>query len=82
MEKYKYQALKRKPQTKAHAKKNMMVYLKTMAGFKMDFFKEKREEQLEEEANRALKRKSESSEKQKAKKQKFDEEVEELKKHL
>nr|GFC90030.1 hypothetical protein [Tanacetum cinerariifolium] len=34
-----YQALKRKPQTKAHAKKNMMVYLKNMAGFKMDYFK-------------------------------------------
>nr|GEY55946.1 uncharacterized mitochondrial protein AtMg00810-like [Tanacetum cinerariifolium] len=34
-----YQALKRKPQTKAHAMKNIMVYLKNMVGFKMDFFK-------------------------------------------
>nr|GEV89212.1 hypothetical protein [Tanacetum cinerariifolium] len=34
-----YQALKRKPQIKAHARKNMMVYLKNMVGFKMDFFK-------------------------------------------
>nr|GEW19422.1 hypothetical protein [Tanacetum cinerariifolium] len=34
-----YQALKRKPQTEAHARKNMMVYLRNMAGFKMDFFK-------------------------------------------
>nr|GEU52703.1 hypothetical protein [Tanacetum cinerariifolium] len=34
-----YQALKRKPITEAQAKKNMMVYLKNMAGFKMDFFK-------------------------------------------
>nr|GEX40253.1 hypothetical protein [Tanacetum cinerariifolium] len=34
-----YQALKRKPQIEAQAKKNMMVYLKNMAGFKMDFFK-------------------------------------------
>nr|GEV08530.1 putative ribonuclease H-like domain-containing protein [Tanacetum cinerariifolium] len=34
-----YQALKRKPITKAHARKNMMVYLKNMAGFKMDFFR-------------------------------------------
>nr|GEZ13726.1 hypothetical protein [Tanacetum cinerariifolium] len=32
-----YQALKRKPVTKAHARKNMMVYLKSMAGLKMDF---------------------------------------------
>nr|GEW87565.1 reverse transcriptase domain-containing protein [Tanacetum cinerariifolium] len=34
-----YQALKRKPQTKARAKKNMIVYLKNMVGFKMDYFK-------------------------------------------
>nr|GEZ70424.1 hypothetical protein [Tanacetum cinerariifolium] len=82
----------------------MMVYLKNIAGFKMDFFKgmsyddirpifekhfnsivgflEKGEEQLEEEASKALKRKSESSEQQAAKKQKLDEEVEELKTHL
>nr|GEZ42840.1 hypothetical protein [Tanacetum cinerariifolium] len=33
-----YQALKKKPQTEAQAKKNMMVYLKNMTGFKMDFF--------------------------------------------
>nr|GEU35924.1 hypothetical protein [Tanacetum cinerariifolium] len=33
-----YQALKRKPMTEAQARKNMMVYLKNMAGFKMDFF--------------------------------------------
>nr|GEW09941.1 hypothetical protein [Tanacetum cinerariifolium] len=34
-----YHALKRKPQTKAQARKNMIVYLKNMAGFKMDYFK-------------------------------------------
>nr|GEV42522.1 uncharacterized mitochondrial protein AtMg00810-like [Tanacetum cinerariifolium] len=34
-----YQALKRKIVTEAHARKNMMVYLKNMTGFKMDFFK-------------------------------------------
>nr|GEX00317.1 hypothetical protein [Tanacetum cinerariifolium] len=56
-----YQALKRKPQTEAQARKNMM---------------------LEEEASRALKRKSESSEQQVVKKQMLDGEVEELKKHL
>nr|GEV24609.1 hypothetical protein [Tanacetum cinerariifolium] len=82
----------------------MMVYLKNMAGFKMDFFKgmsydairlifdkyfnsnvaflEKSEEQLEKEASMALKKKNASSEQQAAKKQKLDEEVEELKKHL
>nr|GEV02439.1 copia protein [Tanacetum cinerariifolium] len=34
-----YQALKRKPQTEAQAKKNMMIYLKNMARFKIDYFK-------------------------------------------
>nr|GEV12411.1 hypothetical protein [Tanacetum cinerariifolium] len=99
-----YQALKRKPQTEVQVKKNLMVYLKNMARFKMDFFRgmsyddirpifekhfnsvvgflDKSEVQLEEDASKALKRKSESSEQQAVKKKKFDEEVEELKKHL
>nr|GEV16458.1 hypothetical protein [Tanacetum cinerariifolium] len=34
-----YQALKRRPQTEAQARKNMMIYLRNMAGFKMDYFK-------------------------------------------
>nr|GFC36941.1 hypothetical protein [Tanacetum cinerariifolium]GFC38509.1 hypothetical protein [Tanacetum cinerariifolium] len=34
-----YQALKRKPQTEAQARKNMMIYLRDMARFKMDYFK-------------------------------------------
>nr|GEV17408.1 uncharacterized mitochondrial protein AtMg00810-like [Tanacetum cinerariifolium] len=34
-----YQALKRKPQTEAQVRKNMMIYLKNMAGFKMDYFR-------------------------------------------
>nr|GFD19287.1 hypothetical protein [Tanacetum cinerariifolium] len=45
-------------------------------------FLEKSKEQLEEEASRALKRTSESQEEKPVKKQKLDEEVEELKKHL
>nr|GEV22198.1 uncharacterized mitochondrial protein AtMg00810-like [Tanacetum cinerariifolium] len=32
-------SLKRKPQTEAQARKNMMIYLRNMAGFKMDYFK-------------------------------------------
>nr|GFD16242.1 hypothetical protein [Tanacetum cinerariifolium] len=35
----KYQVLKRKPQTDSQARKNMIVYLKNVAGFKMDYFK-------------------------------------------
>nr|GFC58442.1 hypothetical protein [Tanacetum cinerariifolium] len=34
-----YQVMKRKPQTKAQARKNMMMYLKNVAGFKLDYFK-------------------------------------------
>nr|GEY29576.1 hypothetical protein [Tanacetum cinerariifolium] len=82
----------------------MMIYLRNMAGFKMDYFKgmsyndirprfdkyfnlnvaflEKTKEQLEEEKSRALKRKTKSSEEKATKKQKLDEEVEKLKKHL
>nr|GEU32740.1 hypothetical protein [Tanacetum cinerariifolium] len=35
----KYQALKRKPVSVAQTRKNMMIYLKNMVGFKMEFFK-------------------------------------------
>nr|GEU70128.1 xylulose kinase-1 [Tanacetum cinerariifolium] len=35
----KYQALKRKPLTEAQARKNMIIYLKNMAGYKMNYFK-------------------------------------------
>nr|GEY95064.1 hypothetical protein [Tanacetum cinerariifolium] len=34
-----YQALKRKPQTESLARKNMMIYLRNMVGFKMEYFK-------------------------------------------
>nr|GEV30801.1 hypothetical protein [Tanacetum cinerariifolium] len=34
-----YKVIKRKPQTEAQARKNMMMYLKNVAGFKMDYFK-------------------------------------------
>nr|GEV35780.1 retrotransposon protein, putative, unclassified [Tanacetum cinerariifolium] len=64
-----YQALKRKTQTEAQARKNMMHFYSVMG------FLEKSKEQLEEEASKALKRKSKSSEQQEAKKQKLDEEA-------
>nr|GEW49144.1 hypothetical protein [Tanacetum cinerariifolium] len=74
-----YQALKRKPQTEAQARKNMMIYLRNMAGFKMDYFKGMKYDDIH---NRALKRISESQKDKAAKKQKLDEEVAELKRHL
>nr|GEX08347.1 hypothetical protein [Tanacetum cinerariifolium] len=82
----------------------MMIYLRNMARFKMDYFKEmsyddirlifekyfnsnvafleKTKEQLKKEESRALKRKTECQAEKAAKKQKLDEEFEELKKHL
>nr|GEU99631.1 hypothetical protein [Tanacetum cinerariifolium] len=99
-----YQALKRKPHTEAQARKNMMIYLKNVAGFKMNYFKgmtyddirlifkkkfnsnvaflQKTKEQMDEEDSRVLKRLSETQEEKAAKKQKLDEEVAELKRHL
>nr|GFA07382.1 putative ribonuclease H-like domain-containing protein [Tanacetum cinerariifolium] len=35
-----YQGMKRRPQMESEARKNMMIYLKNTAGYKMDFFKE------------------------------------------
>nr|GEY87572.1 hypothetical protein [Tanacetum cinerariifolium] len=35
----KYQTMKRKPQTEAQSRKNMMMYLKNVVSFKMDYFK-------------------------------------------
>nr|GEU48068.1 reverse transcriptase domain-containing protein [Tanacetum cinerariifolium] len=99
-----YQALKRKPRTEAQARKNMMIYLRNVAGFKMEYFKgmtyddirlifeknfnynvaflQKTKEQIDEEDSKALQRLSESQDDKVAKKQKLDEEVEELKRHL
>nr|GEZ49333.1 hypothetical protein [Tanacetum cinerariifolium] len=34
-----YQVMKRKPQIEGQARKNMMMYLKNVAGFKLDYFK-------------------------------------------
>nr|GEV94042.1 hypothetical protein [Tanacetum cinerariifolium] len=65
-----YQALKRKPQTKAQARKNIMIYLRNMAGFKMDYFKGMSYDDI-----RPIFEKYFNS-------NKLDEDVEELKKHL
>nr|GEU97755.1 hypothetical protein [Tanacetum cinerariifolium] len=92
-------------QDEAYAReKNMMIYLRNVAGFKMDYFRGmsyddirpifenkfnsnvafllKTKEQMDAEDSIALKRLSESQEDKATKKQKLDEEVEELRKHL
>nr|GFA58316.1 hypothetical protein [Tanacetum cinerariifolium] len=66
-----YQALKRKPLTEAQARKNIMIHLKNMVTVQ--------EKEIEEEGNKRL---GESLEQEKAKKQRMDEEAEELKRHL
>nr|GEU38623.1 putative ribonuclease H-like domain-containing protein [Tanacetum cinerariifolium] len=45
-----YQALKKKHVTEAQARKNIMIYLKNMAGFKMHFFKANDDDDLYTEA--------------------------------
>nr|GFC73275.1 hypothetical protein [Tanacetum cinerariifolium] len=66
-----YQVLKRKPQIKAQAKNNMMMYLKNVVGFKMDYFKGMSYDDINETpVERTTKRR------------KLHEEVEELKRHL
>nr|GEZ43342.1 hypothetical protein [Tanacetum cinerariifolium] len=71
---------KRKPLTQAQVKRNMIVYLKNIAGFKMDYFKEVRQEKdVEVESS---KREGESLKQEIEKKQKMEEDSGELKKHL
>nr|GFC79271.1 hypothetical protein [Tanacetum cinerariifolium] len=82
----------------------MMINLRNVTGFKMDYFKgvtyddicpifekhfdsnvaflQKTKEKMDEEYSRALKRLNESQEEKAAKKQKLEEEVEELERHL
>nr|GEV01574.1 hypothetical protein [Tanacetum cinerariifolium] len=61
-----YQVLKRKPQTEAQARKNIIMYLKN----------------IEEEENRALQKLNETPAERATKRRKLDEEVEELRRHL
>nr|GFA11850.1 hypothetical protein [Tanacetum cinerariifolium] len=86
--------------TEAQARKNMMIYLKNMNGFKMDFFKgmtysdirtifEKHYnsiqaflEKEEEKVTVQKKRQGENLKHETNKKQRIDEEVDELKRHL
>nr|GEX41564.1 hypothetical protein [Tanacetum cinerariifolium] len=110
----KYQTLKRKPLTQAQARRNMIVYLKNMVGFKMEYFKGMTYDEVRplfekhynfnqtflDEVNEGVKvletevrqekdvkvesskREGESLKQEITKKQKMEEETEELKKHL
>nr|GEY14263.1 xylulose kinase-1 [Tanacetum cinerariifolium] len=65
-----YQVMKKKPQTEAQARKNMIMYLKNT------------KEQMEEEESRALQSINETPAQKAAKRRKLNEEVEDLKRHL
>nr|GFA47426.1 hypothetical protein [Tanacetum cinerariifolium] len=76
-----YQAMKRKPQTEARARKNIMMYLKNVASFRLGYFKGMSYDDIQEES-KALQRINESPVERAAKIRKLDEEVEDLKRHL
>nr|GEY54400.1 hypothetical protein [Tanacetum cinerariifolium] len=76
-----YQAIKRKPQTEAQARKNMMMYLKNISGFKLDYFKGMSYDDIEEE-NRALQMINKSPIEKATKRRKLNGDVKELKRHL
>nr|GEV14020.1 hypothetical protein [Tanacetum cinerariifolium] len=104
----KYQALKRKPFTEAQERKNVIIYLKNMAGYKLNYFKGMTYNEIRplfeksynynkvflEEVNEEVtvlekevevkghRREGKSLEKEITKKQKMDEEAEELRSHL
>nr|GEW82703.1 copia protein [Tanacetum cinerariifolium] len=62
-----YQVMKKMPQIEAHARRNMIMYLKNVAGFKLDYFKGMYYDDIPQKA---------------AKRRKLNEEVEDLKQHL
>nr|GEW27897.1 hypothetical protein [Tanacetum cinerariifolium] len=72
-----YQAMKRKPQTEAQARKNMMMYLKNIAGFKLDYFKGMSYDDIRPSLRLSL-----TQIKKAAKRRKLNEEVDNLKRHL
>nr|GEY75809.1 hypothetical protein [Tanacetum cinerariifolium] len=79
-----YQGMKKRPQTESEALKNMMIYLKNTAGYKMDFFKGMIEE-MKEEDQEIIKSINETPAQKAAKRRKLSEEAqkaEDLRKHL
>nr|GEZ04248.1 reverse transcriptase domain-containing protein [Tanacetum cinerariifolium] len=77
-----YQAIKRKPQTEAQARRNMIMYLKNVAGFRLDYFKGMYYDDIRPEESRALQSINETQVQKAAKRRKLNEEVEDLKRHL
>nr|GEU79641.1 hypothetical protein [Tanacetum cinerariifolium] len=62
-----YQVMKKRPQTEAQARRNMIMYLKNVVGFRLDYFKGMSYDDIPHKA---------------ARRRKLNEEVEDLKQHL
>nr|GFA11654.1 hypothetical protein [Tanacetum cinerariifolium] len=73
-----YQGMKKRPQTESEALKNMMIYLKNTAGYKMDFFIGMSEE-MEEEDQEVIKSINETLAHKLSKRRKLSEEAQEAK---
>nr|GEW20669.1 hypothetical protein [Tanacetum cinerariifolium] len=71
-----YHGMKKKPQTESEARKNMIFYLKNNKGYKMDFFKGKKEE-MEAEDEEIIKSINETPAQKAAKRRKLSKEAQE-----
>nr|GEX13300.1 uncharacterized mitochondrial protein AtMg00810-like [Tanacetum cinerariifolium] len=76
-----YQVMKKKPQIKAQARKNMIMYLKNVAGFRLDYFQGMSYDDIQEES-RALQSINETPAQKAGKRRKLNEEVKDLKRHM
>nr|GFA55920.1 hypothetical protein [Tanacetum cinerariifolium] len=77
-----YLVMKKRSQTEAQARKNMIMYLKNVAGFKFDYFKGMSYDDIQEEENRAIESINETPAQKAAKREQLNEEVKDLKRHL
>nr|GEZ97448.1 hypothetical protein [Tanacetum cinerariifolium] len=77
-----YQVMKKRPQTEAQAQRNMIMYLKNVAGFRLDYFKGMSYDdiqKIEEEENKAIQSINETPAQKASKRRKLNEEVKDLK---
>nr|GEU34594.1 putative ribonuclease H-like domain-containing protein [Tanacetum cinerariifolium] len=77
-----YQVMKKRLQTEVQARRNMIMYLKNVAGFRLDYFKGMSYDDIQEEERKAIKSINETPAQKAAKKRKLSKEVAELNKHL
>nr|GEZ27983.1 ribonuclease H-like domain-containing protein [Tanacetum cinerariifolium] len=73
-----YHGIKKKPQTESKARKNIIFYLKNTEGYKLDFFKGKKEE-MKAEDEEIIKSINETPAQKAAKRRKLSEEAQEAK---